>query len=71
MLQCCDDPDELEDVPGFAIGIGIPPYNSVVQIRFKLYLDYDYYGVGSCSGTISQRADVILTAGHCVKVSTQ
>jgi hypothetical protein len=26
--------------------------------------------VGSCSGSISQRTDIILTASHCLKVST-
>ncbi len=28
----------------------------------------DYIGVGGCSGTVSQRANTILTAGHCYKV---
>ena len=48
---------------------GAAPYTSVVQIISKLYVDYEYYGIGGCSGTLTQREDIILTAGHCWQVS--
>ncbi len=69
--QCCNNAAALATVPRSIVD-GKAPYTSVVQLIFKLYLyDDDYYGIGGCSGTVTQRADVILTAGHCLTVSVQ
>ena len=65
--QCCDDTANLATVPKASVN-GKAPYTSVVQIISKLYVDDYYYGTGGCSGTVSQRADIILTAGHCFEV---
>ena len=54
-------------VPDYDVNY-VAPYTSVVQLISKLYVDYEYYGIGGCSGTLTQRADTILTAGHCYKV---
>ena len=65
--QCCDPTTTLGYVSKADVD-GVAPYSSTVQLIFYLYEDGDYAGTGACSGTVSQRADVILTAGHCFKV---
>ncbi len=68
LWQCCNSTATLASVPKASVN-GAAPYTSVVQIISKLYVDDYYYGIGGCSGTLSQREDVILTAGHCWQVS--
>ena len=66
--QCCDDTANLATVPKNSVH-NVAPYSSTVQLVASLYDQYgDYMGTGGCSGTVTQRADVILTAGHCYKV---
>ena len=68
--QCCDDTADLAKVPKSSVD-GVAPYSSTVQLIAHLYTDDGMdFGYGGCSGTVSQRADVILTAAHCFRVCT-
>ena len=71
VTQCCDNTAALAPVPKSRVN-GVAPYSSTVQLISHLYMDDGtHFGYGGCTGTLSQRADVILTAAHCIRVCTQ